>query len=332
MSFPDRRGRRRPWSDLRDPVEQGGRVRLRDIRDMVVMVPYLLGFRPTESVVIMLVRDGRVAMTARFDLALCDHPTELSQQLSIICNRMPEAHKILLAFSEDPERAEEALGQVEVAIGGHGVIDSIVADGRYCRSRHSGDGSPMDYTSLTSTVQAEAVLAGMTALPDRSALANQVRWPEGEAIAEAEASWASARGEWARANLATRTDAAEERLLRALLDPDSVDDRSACDLGVLIGDVRVRDALWLSMRRDSAARHLQVWLRVVAQVPAQHSVPALAMAGMAAWLTGNGALQVVCLEKGEEIDRSYSMLRLLSDINLTASPPSVWDSMPTSLP
>ena len=61
-------------------------------------------------------------------------------------------------------------------------------------------------------------------------------------------------------------------------------------------------------------------------VPPFESAP-VCLLGFAAWIGGDGALQVMCIERALEINPDYSLGRLLEDINLRAAPPSMWDQM-----
>ena len=52
----------------RPSVEAPARLRVRRPADFLAVIPYLVGFHPSESVVAVLCRDGRVLLTARMDL------------------------------------------------------------------------------------------------------------------------------------------------------------------------------------------------------------------------------------------------------------------------
>ena len=102
------------------------------------------------------------------------------------------------------------------------------------------------------------------------------------------------------------------------------DDSMLITLGVLVHQISVRDHLWIKMRRETALESFELWRAVVHAVPDEHSVPALCLASMSAWLSGNGALQVICFTRAAELDRNYSMVDLLEKINLAALPPDAW--------
>jgi hypothetical protein len=52
---------------------------------------------------------------------------------------------------------------------------------------------------------------------------------------------------------------------------------------------------------------------------------------MAAWVAGQGTLQVCCLDRVRAVDAGYTMADLLEDINSRAIPPAFWDDVRTGL-
>ena len=52
----------------------------------------------------------------------------------------------------------------------------------------------------------------------------------------------------------------------------------------------------------------------------------LGLLGMAAWLTGNGALMTICLEQLEVVEPLGPLATLLDWLNLKVLPPDLWPS------
>jgi hypothetical protein len=48
---------------------------------------------------------------------------------------------------------------------------------------------------------------------------------------------------------------------------------------------------------------------------------------MAAWVAGQGTLQVCCLDRVRVVDPDYTMADLLEDINARAIPPTFWEEI-----
>ena len=51
------------------PFETPPRLSVRTVDDLVGLVPYLIGFHPRDSLVVIMLCDGQVEVTARVDLA-----------------------------------------------------------------------------------------------------------------------------------------------------------------------------------------------------------------------------------------------------------------------
>ncbi len=305
------------------------RLRIRNGADALAVIPRLLGFHPAESMVLMVVERGRVELTARFDLSLCQDPVQLLERLGTISGRFPEAEWLLVAYTADSRLGDEALTLLELALGPMAVIEALRADGQRYWSRCCDDPSccPAEgrlYDVSSSVAAAEAVFAGLPVLRDRAELIGLVQGPSHEELPAARDQVAGMRRRWRRRPVRSRVARVDE-LLTVGLEPLGLDRVQACELGVLMENVSVRDHAWLAMTRPNAKQHVALWLRVVGTLPPENALPALCLLGMAGWLSGNGALQVVCLERGLEVDPTYSMLQILEDINLGAVAPDDWD-------
>ena len=86
------------------------------------------------------------------------------------------------------------------------------------------------------------------------------------------------------------------------------------------GDRRVRDLAWALITPTNAEDHVRLWGGVVARVPPTVAAAPLCLLGMAAWVSGAGALLNCCCERLTKVDPHYSMGRLLADISERAVP------------
>ena len=98
-------------------------------------------------------------------------------------------------------------------------------------------------------------------------------------------------------------------------------------LALLVADVQLRDLAWSMITPDDAEQHADLWSRVVRRVPTACSAAPLALAGMAAWIGGNGALLNCCIEELSRIHPQYSMGSLLSTLSDRAVSPRLWQGM-----
>ena len=87
-------------------------------------------------------------------------------------------------------------------------------------------------------------------------------------------------------------------------------------------DMRIRDLAWALISPTNAEDHVRLWGSVVAQVPPRLAAAPLCLLGMAAWVSGAGALLNCCCERLAQVDPQYSMGRLLAEISERALPPS----------
>jgi thiosulfate reductase cytochrome b subunit len=69
---------------------------------------------------------------------------------------------------------------------------------------------------------------------------------------------------------------------------------------------------------------VQRWTAVVAVSPPTFAAAPLGLLGVAAWLTGDGALQTVCLERLDQLAAWVPLAAMLDWINATVLPPSAW--------
>jgi hypothetical protein len=113
--------------------------------------------------------------------------------------------------------------------------------------------------------------------------------------------------------------------------PRRLDDAECARLAVLCCDLHVRDLAWAAMDRSNIGDHLDLWGQVVSRSVAPWELAPLCLFGMAAWISGDGALQNCCADRALGLDRSYSMAGLLADINHRVLAPSSWDSMAVEL-
>jgi len=71
---------------------------------IVEAVPYLLGFQPTDSIVLLVTDDdGQLNVTARIDLPDTADDVDTAETLGVIAHRWPNATLIALTYSEDAD-------------------------------------------------------------------------------------------------------------------------------------------------------------------------------------------------------------------------------------
>jgi len=333
-----------------DPGAGTARIRMRGPADLIEAVPYLMGFHPEESLVVLGFRGRRpaeqpaqVAFTARIDLDLAEpsglDPVAAGQLLSMLADSGCAA-VVAVVFTESgghapaqnprlrPVWAGMSAELVELGIelldfllvGGERVYSVACSDRRCCPA----EGRPR---SRDSTVAAELTYAGLVAAPDRASLMASL---EGEST--------TARS--ARRPLLVRAEERLDRLqsergaealrrseISALLQAGydcehgaRLSSRRLARLGAALRRIDVRDAIWISLdQREITAS--QLLRQLAAGLPAPYDAAPMFLAGWTYWRQGQGTLAAAAVTKVLESDPDYSAAALLADaIRLALDP------------
>jgi hypothetical protein len=187
-------------------------------------------------------------------------------------------------------------------------------------------GTPFDPSSHP--LSAAAVFAGLGARADRRELEASVSGPS-----QADLPHLQELADTLLAELEQFGDPdAAVRLLAsivevALSEPTAPNERTCLLLGLLVTDVHIRDLAWALISPAKAEDHVRLWGGVVARVPPTLAAAPLCLLGMAAWVSGAGALLNCCCERLAQVAPHYSMGRLLADISERALAPSLWQQI-----
>jgi hypothetical protein len=295
--------------------------------DVLAVVPVVLGFEPTESLV-MLTFGCDPPFHARADLpARPEGVASMAGALVDPARRHRVPRVFLLVYSERDSFADRALEQTARALrrAGVEVIDGLRTDGRRWWPVPGRPGVPaagVPYDLSAHPFAAQAVYDGRVVHPSRERLAATVaadpelvgRLVPALAALTGDPPPALDEGAWAR-DLVVRhveagtapDDAEAARLLRGML------------------DVRVRDAAWSPLRRPQAREHVELWADVVRRAP-DPLVPApAALLAFAAWQAGQGALAWCAVDRCLEVDPGYSLAGLVAELLTRAVPPDTWE-------
>ncbi|NJP30514.1 DUF4192 domain-containing protein [Micromonospora thermarum] len=335
------------------------RLSVRSPGDLIAAVPYLLGFHPADSVVVVAMHGKRVTFAARSDLPDLREPVdparrvaeparpvdESARHLAAVVARQVADRATVLGYGP-ASRVTPAVDAVRAALAAAGipVLDALrVTDGRYwsylCDEPECcpPDGTPYDTGS--SEVTAAAVFAGQVALPDRAALAARVAPVDGperaalrQAAERAGQRFAELLGSAPAADLlggrAVRTAgrsalwAAQRRHRRG----ERLDDDEVAWLSVLLTDLTVRDHAW--ERTDGRDSDIALWTDVLRRAQPDLIAAPGALLAFAAWRAGHGALAAVALERVLTRHPDYSFALLLDDLLRRGVPPARLDGWP----
>jgi hypothetical protein len=332
MKRPRRMRRSTAWLPEDEPRTPQTRLRAGGPADLLALIPFQLGFHPVESAVTVFLRSGQVRMTARVDLPPPGAAAQFARQLRGLVRQHDVDELVLFAYSAQPDPARALLGGLVRALPARLVRDALYIDGSrwwslICRQVCCpAEGTPYDIA--THPLAAEAVYAGMTAHATREELAALLDGPPDAEIPRLVDLAAKVRDELRQLTEPRMTAERLEQSVRSgVADTAGLEDRACAALALLVADLRLRDLAWALIDPDEAEQHVEVWLRVVNRIAPELSAGPLALLGVAAWISGHGALLNCCADRLRRQHPHYSMGRLLTEISALAVSPSIWRTL-----
>jgi hypothetical protein len=312
----------------------------REPEDLIALVPYLLGFHPEESVVLLTFGAPTGSFHARTDL-----PTgrkERAAMVRTLCdavrNNGAEVTAVVV-FSVDAPLARASCGDLVTALrrSGVSVVDAIRADGTWWWSVLDEDAEPHPYDLSCHRFTAERVLEGQAAFRSRADLAASIVGSDPAdteqiaAAADEVADELLARGQDGTLGIA-RTNAVwlRDRLALALEVDTPLPVPDAARVLVLAQLVPMRDVACARMSRTSAPDHVRVWRDLLRRAPRDLVPGAASLLGLAAWLDGDGALAWCAVDRCREVDPGHSLAQHLADLLQQAVPPATWSPIEES--
>src|SRR5512142_66394 len=172
------------------------RLSLRSPADVLAAVPYLLGFHPSDSVVLLGLHDHRLVFHARGDLppegAARSEVSDLATYLADVLHAQGVTEALVVGYGAACRVTPLMLGVAQtMPRRGIAMVERLRAtDGRYwsydCEDPTCcpPEGVPFDVTG--SVVAASATLAGFVAFPDREALVHTLDPPSGAELGSIE--------------------------------------------------------------------------------------------------------------------------------------------------
>ena len=336
-------------SELQAPARPGGRagrVRVESLDGVLAVVPHLLGFHPSSSLVVLGIGGpGRqIKVAFRYDLPDPPDPSqaaEIAAHATAVLRRqdLPSAMTVgygsgsLVTPVTDLLRGALSGASIEIR-------DQLrVEDGRYwsylCADPRCCPAEGVRFDVLRHPAAAALSAAGLTALSDRASLAHtlapataaagQMRRATERAVRRAAALNGPAdqgRSEAGARLLAESRRSVQEALARYRSGKAITDHDTIAWLTVALSDLRVRDDAWARMDPDFAVAHRRLWTDLL-----RHAIPRLvpapaALLAFTAWQGGEGALAIMAVERALAADPGYSMALLLGEAVQAGLPPS----------
>jgi hypothetical protein len=318
------------------------RIRVSSVAGFLAVVPHLLGFHPSQSMVVVGLdaRRGRIMLAFRYDLP--DPPdTAASQEIAehAVAVFKKRRIKTVIAAGYGPgTRVTPVAESLRAALRAAGltVRDVLrVEDGRYwsylCQEPRCCPPEGVPFDGPAHPAAATLAAAGMAARPDRASLAGTLApltGPAAEAMAQATE----------RAVRRTHELAASPGGMRLVIEAGREAVRAAIGiyrrggqitdvdqlawLTVTVADLPVRDDAWARMEPRYRAAHRRLWADVVRHACEPYVPAPASLLAFTAWQSGEGALANVAIERALAADPDYSMAHLLGQALDAGLPPS----------
>lgn len=307
------------------PDAQPPRLRISEPGDIAQIVPYLLGFTPDNSLVVAALQEGKIQVSARVDLDDVQPTGGVEGLLQRMWSAYPNAGGMAVAYTDDHLAGWDVLSRCDAWLPNGCTTLLVDAD-----TWHTADGStgPVDPNGALAQ---QATSYGMQHLASRSDLAARFASPPNSAeldrqLGDALPGMPEARDTEAIAELTNTL------ITRNLATPDcepaALSATDAIQLSLLAQHPAGRDVALLRIDHDNAADHLALWQHVIQASPAHGADMPLFLAGMAAWISGDGASACIAAERALEREPPtdyHHPARLLEGIIDNVIPPAAWE-------
>ena len=328
-------------------------LKLRAPSDLLAAIPYVVGYHPDESIVVLGMHGRRLLFSARVDLPdVSDIPIPVTVDHLLQVVRPQHCTGVFVVGFGPADRADPLLNELRRAYDEVGlwVQEVLRADaGRYwsyvCQNITCCPPEGVAYDPVGSPLAAEWTMAGRVARRNRAEYEAQIA-PVTGAAREAMTLATNAAHDGLVELLAgvADEDAADVALLRAgsvgfatALDLMRVGSPLADDdvawLSVLLMDDGLRDLAWLRIVKAGADAdlHRALWMDVLRRCePDLATAPAI-LYGFAAWRCGDGGMARLAFDRALDQDPDCGLARRLAEALHHGVPPSAFDALAEDL-
>jgi hypothetical protein len=298
-------------------------ISLKSPADVLAAIPYLFGFHPADSVVVLGLRAKQVTFQVRVDLPAAADAMPFAKQLTAIVLRQHVTRALIVGYGSDAVAtpAIRALRH-ELRRRRIDVPEALRATGgRYfsdvCRSPEccSPDGVPYDVT--TSVIAATATAAGLNVVASRDDVAARLDPIGGrtaaamhDAIIRADQRLCALTGETSTALDTAGVEAVDAAIAQFRLH-GGLDEDEIAWLTLLLLNVTVRDYAWERVGEDLDL-HARLWTYVVRRAEPELVAPPATLLAYASWRDGGGAIATIAVDRALAADPEYRMARYLA--------------------
>ncbi len=311
--------------------------------DLLAAIPFLIGYHPENSLVLVALKDDNVGMAMRVDM-----PTDIAPEsydlLASHFQREAADAALIVAYVDSESDPEAVLINTSAALlrAGISIKESIVvSDGRY-RSMLCHDseccpplGSPIPDID-SSRIAAEHVIAGHPMpFANVSGLVQSIA-----ALPSAmQESWQSeVRAFWIESDSESLLDLQRDGATAVIdlageyaLGRGAEDRELAARVIGRISDIQVRDYALGSHNDETADAYWQMWRELLLIAPRGFVAPIASIFAALAYERGEGALAHKALDRALADDERYSLALLLRRVFTAGWPPQSFSAMRAEL-
>lgn len=304
-------------------------ITVRNLTDVALVAPFMLGYWPERSVCVLLVdADGHVQLIMRWHVDAPEVPPHLP-----LAGDAEVAVFHLLVFCDHADPAASAWRGIADDIGGRGVplgrVAFVATDGEVVTVRAE---DPFLPASEPAPESARTVVGPheISAIGERW---DMPMWTPSREEYVSDIAPDAGRQEEVGSRIRVLpdvTEAARDRVIGDTIDALSTGEVSAdamASILVALGDVRVRDTvLWELMHSPvpTWADAADTLAEVVSCAPRDHVAPAATILAILRWQQGDGSRAGAAVERALEADSDYSLADLINRCLLAGLHPSTW--------
>jgi len=337
------------------------KIKVGSVAGFLAVIPHLLGFHPSQSMVVVGLdaRHGRIALAFRYDLPDPPDPArarEIAVHVIGVLKKRQIRTVIAAGYGPGPLVTPVAESIQAATRGARVAVRDLlrVEDGRYfsyvCRDPRCCPPEGVPFDGPAHPVAAAMAAAGLPACPDRASLAASLApltGPDADSMAQA-TQRALRRVRDLRAATSARptgprrpgqaagsreadgprqaTDAGRTAVRDAIATyrrGDQITDHDQMAwLTVSLADIRVRDDAWARMDPEYRFAHRRLWTDVVRHACEAYLPAPASLLAFIAWQSGEGALANIAIDRALAADPGYSMAHLIGQALDAGLPPS----------
>jgi hypothetical protein len=310
--------------------------------DLLATVPFLIGYQPSDSIVLMALTDESISMAMRIDFPDSLTKSEAAGLAARIASERADAVLMVSYIPDLFDGAEQVLEVLSAALLAHELLlreSIIVVAGRW-RSLVCADSSccPIEGSPLPelteSRVAVEEIANGKPLpFPDLATMAESIAsFPNDLALIEMISRIESidyagdalpSQREGAAAVTDFIHDFATDGICR--------DRRLVATLLVRLQDLQVRDYALGVMNDAERELHYVAWRWLLRRAPEGYVAAPATLFAVACYERGDGALANLALERARADQPNYTLTNLLSQVFRSGQPPALFRELRAEL-